>query len=76
MNTLEQDLTELRALVDGQQPWSVRKRLHAIESERHAAELLLRELRRRSNRFREWGSFVIAIAALVIAILLKTHGGH
>lgn len=78
MNALEHDLEELRELVDGQEPWSHRKRLHKLEDEQYAAELVERALRAlrttRGRQVREWGSFVLAVAAIIVAVLARTHG--
>lgn len=81
---LRADLEELRELVDGQEPWSHRKQLHALRDEQ-AGEVLLRqaleELRaaRRGKwaAIREWASVTVAIAsltaALVISLVIKAH---
>lgn len=82
MSALERDLEDLRELVDGQESWSHRKRLHTVESSLRAEELVhqaieeLRNNRRgRWDRIREWSGFAIAAAALAIALLVKVHGG-
>jgi hypothetical protein len=83
VNAVEEELGELRELVDGRESWTHRERLQRIETERDASKLVrqaldeLREVRTsRSNQWREWGSFVISLAAITVAILLKLHGGH
>ena len=74
MSALEHDMERLDELVDGQQPWSHRKRLHALENDqdarRFAAQALEAFHQARNNRWtrvREWGAFVLAIAAVVVA---------
>jgi hypothetical protein len=74
MSALEHDVEELRELVDGQEPWSHRKRLHALDADKRGAELVaqaltdFRELRTaRSTRIREWGAFALALAAIALS---------
>jgi type VI protein secretion system component VasF len=81
MSALEHDVEELRELVDGQEPWSHRKRLHALENERDAAKLVREALdlfrkaqHGRWAQVRAWASFTVAVVAIVIAILGRTHG--
>ena len=76
MSVLEHDHDELRELVDGQEPWSHRKRLHALEDDKRAAELVAAALERfgdlrtaKATRIREWGSFAMAAVALIVALL-------
>jgi hypothetical protein len=77
MTIVEAELGELRELVDGQESWSHRKRLHELENENHAAELVrqaldeLRKARRgRWAQIREWSAWIVAAAAL----LIRAHG--
>lgn len=79
VTALEQEARELRVLVDGQESWSHRKRLHTLENDRSATELVaqalseFRDLRSsRWTRAREWGAFTLAAASIVFAWL---HGG-
>lgn len=67
-------MEELCELVDGQEPWTHRKRLHALENHQAAAELATqalaayrRERARVPVQVREWGSFAIALAAVLVA---------
>jgi hypothetical protein len=80
VSALEEDVSQLRDLVDGQEPWSHRKRLHKLEDDEHAATLVqqaidtlrsAQSVRRRSrwDRIREWGVFAVAVAA----VLISTH---
>lgn len=78
VSALEREAVELRELVDGQEVWSHRKRLHALEDDQHAARLVaaalkeFRDLRSsRWTRVREWGSFAIAVAAVIAAVVLR-----
>jgi type VI protein secretion system component VasF len=82
LNVLEREVDELRELVDGQEAWSHRKRLHDLENERDAAKLVSQALdafrkaqHGRWAQARQWASFVLAVAAVVVAILARTHGG-
>lgn len=81
VSTLERSFVRLRELVDGQESWSHRKQLHdlrnAVAGEQAvtdtaekiraalAADHVARD--RRAVRLREWGSFAVAIAAVLIA---------
>jgi hypothetical protein len=73
VRALEREMEELHELVDGQEPWSHRKRLHALEGDSNSARLAsqaLRAYRREAGRgVREWGGFVLALAAVLIAFL-------
>jgi t-SNARE complex subunit (syntaxin) len=78
MNALEQELGELRELVDGQEAWSHRKRLHAVEGKIATTEMLQEALEAlRAARYgrlaliAQWGSLVVAVVALAIVL----HGG-
>lgn len=75
MTALEAEVGELRELVDGQESWSHRKRLHELEGEKQTATAVvealqaLREVRiARSTRLREWGSFAVAFTALLLVL--------
>jgi hypothetical protein len=74
LSALEQGHRELRMLVEGQEPWSHRRRLHALENNDRAAVLAAKALEahhnarnNRTTRVREWGGFALAAAALVLA---------
>lgn len=76
MTAVETELGELRELVDGQEAWSHRKRLHKLEAEDNAARMVARALKEfrdlrtsRWTRVREWGAFAVAMAAVVVAFL-------
>lgn len=76
MTVLEREVVDLRELVDGQESWSHRKRLHALENDQSAAELVAKALRdfrdlrtARWTRVREWGGFAVALAAVLVALL-------
>lgn len=76
VTALELEAREMRELVDGQEKWSHRKRLHELENDDRAAKLMaqaLKEFRElRSSRWtkvREWGGFAIAVAAVIFAAL-------
>lgn len=76
MSALEQEVGELRELVDGQEAWSHRKRLHKLEGDDNAARLVATALREwrdlrtsRWTRAREWGAFAVAVAAVVVAFV-------
>jgi hypothetical protein len=76
LNALEAEVSRLDELVDGQQSWSHRKRLHLLENDRRAVELAAQSLaayrESRENkwtRVREWGAFLLA----AVAIALSTH---
>jgi hypothetical protein len=89
MNALEHEVDELRELVDGQEPWSHRRRLHTLEGDKRAAELVRQALdelaqaqRARAAATRtlhrntlalipQWGSFLVAAVAIVLAIVLR-----
>lgn len=81
--TLEREVRELAVLVDGQEPWSHRKRLHALENNdaaakyneaaaeraRQALAAYRRERARVPVQVREWGSFALALAAVLVTLL-------
>ncbi|HEY2936738.1 MAG TPA: hypothetical protein VGJ25_09060 [Gaiellaceae bacterium] len=73
MSTLETKLRELDELVDGQETWSHRKRLHELENTDRGVELAKQVLERarneRDRRFgslREWGILAVAVAAILV----------
>jgi hypothetical protein len=81
VTVVEAELGELRELVDGQESWSHRKRLHALEDNDRAAKIVrealdeLRKARRgRGAQIREWGGFILATVALVVSLYLRAHG--
>lgn len=87
MNALTQEMEELRELVDGQESWSHRRRLHALEDDSRAAELAAqaldafrtaqeRERTSRTRAVRDWIAVLAAIAAVVVAVVALHHGGH
>jgi t-SNARE complex subunit (syntaxin) len=74
MTAIAGEVKELRELVDGHEEWSHRSRLHAIRQELDAADLLGQAQHlfasasaSRWQRWREWGLFLIAIAAVVLS---------
>jgi len=76
VRALERETEELRELVDGQQPWSHRKRIHALENTDRgvafARQALTAYREARDNRMtqlREWGGFALALAAIAVAVL-------
>lgn len=73
MNALEVEQRELRELVDGQESWSHRKRLHLIEDTLHGERLIataLKELKGvRSARARADLTLVLAAIAIVVTVL-------
>lgn len=80
MVAVEAEVDDLRELVDGQESWSHRRRLHALEDDHRAAELVrqaldeLRKVRRGKWAIvREWTAVVIAAAAVVVAVWGHVH---
>jgi hypothetical protein len=72
VNALGEEVDELRELVDGQESWSHRKRLHVIENKLGAEELVaaaLKELRGvRSARVRADATLVLAGVAILVSV--------
>jgi hypothetical protein len=71
---LEEDVRALDEIVEGQQPWSHRTRLHNLENDDRGVAIAaeaLRAYRDQRNsvytRVREWGAFVLAAAAIALA---------
>lgn len=78
VRALEKETEELRELVDGQEAWSHRKRLHALEGNQGGVEFAARALKAyqetRDNRItqlREWGGFALAVAAIAITTFFR-----
>jgi len=76
VRALERETEELRELVDGQEPWSHRKRLHVLETERTGVTMAARALDAyqktrdsRMTQLREWGGFALALAAIAVAVV-------
>jgi hypothetical protein len=81
VSALERDYRDLHELVDGQPPWSHRKRLHALENDDRARAYAAQALRahseamqahreardNRKTQIREWGAFVLALVALIVS---------
>jgi len=74
LRRLEEDVKALDELVEGQQPWSHRVRLHEIENDDRGVTIAAEALRAYRNqrnsvytRVREWGAFVLAAAAIALA---------
>lgn len=75
VQVLKEGLRKLNVLVDGHESWSHRSRLAAIErdaSSRELAERTLgaykRERDRLGVRVREWGSFALALTAIILTL--------
>lgn len=72
MSAMEAGHRELRELVDGQESWSHRRRLHAIENRLAGEDLLataLNELRTvRAARLRADVTLLLAAVAIVVSI--------
>jgi len=74
VTTLEKDLAELQQLVEGQQDWSHRKRLHRLEDDDRGVTVAAEALRAyKATKFslrsqlREWGAFVLAAVAIALS---------
>lgn len=87
MNALEAEHRELRELVDGQESWSHRRRLHTLEDDHRAAELVSQALdafrtaenRARSSKWRtarDWLAVAAAAGAVIVAIVALHYGTH
>lgn len=77
VSALEHEIRDLRELVDGQESWTHRKRLHALENDHRARAQAAEALRiytearnKRSSHIRDWGAFVLG-ASSTIAVLLS-----
>lgn len=75
VSVLTQQVANLDELVDGQAEWSHRQQLHllrnALTATAIAAETTAKvaaDRDKRSTRIREWGGFVLAAAAIAIAL--------
>lgn len=78
VTALEVESREIRELVDGQEEWSHRKRLHRLENDDRATKMMAQALKEfrdlrssRWTRVREWGSFAVAVAAVVVVVVLR-----
>jgi len=73
VNALTQEVDELRELVDGQESWSHRKRLHKVEDTLAGEKLLaaaLKELRSvRNTKVRDRVTWALACTAIVVSLL-------
>lgn len=66
----------MSGLLEGHEPWSHRSRLHALEGQSQSARLASealaayrRERDQTGRRVREWGSFALAAAAILVSLL-------
>lgn len=82
MNVLEREVANLRELVDGQESWSHRKQLHKLNNAKDSEKLVREALdafrqaqHGRWAQVRAWASFAVAVAAIILAILARAHGG-
>ena len=73
VKALEAAVRELDQLVEGQEPWSHRSRLHQIEADDRGVTIAAEALRAYRDqrdslytRVREWGAFVLAAAAIAL----------
>jgi type VI protein secretion system component VasF len=76
VKALETTVAALDELVDGQEDWSHRKRLHKLDADasaanyaREALKAYKRERDHLGTRVREWGGFALAAAAIVLTLI-------